>query len=468
MSELIGQSLFNDPRVAEGKRLMLAALAENQRRLAGIRPPRAELKQSYEQTLRQFAELRGGPLYYPYLGSGIGRGPLVELADGSVKYDMINGIGVHYFGHSHPALVEASLDAAMRDTVMQGNLQQNTESMEVARTFVQMASKNGAPLIHCFLTTSGAMANENGLKMVLNKKSPANRLLAFEHTFAGRTLVLSQITDKAAYRAGLPTVIAVDYVPFYDEARPEESRREAVRVLKEHLARYPKQHAAMWMELVLGEGGYYAAGREFLVAIIEVLKAHGVAVCFDEIQTFGRTTEPFAFQHFGLDQFADVATVGKLTQVCATLFSDEYKPPAGLISQTFTGSTSSLFAARSILGMLQQGDFFGLDGKIMRLRERFVGKLKQIASRHDNRIRGPFGLGAMIAFTPLDGKEPTVKKFLTALFDAGVIAFICSANPYRARFLMPVGAIADEDIDAVCALIERVLAEVDVTRATSP
>ena len=79
--------------------------------------------------LQKFGDIRGGTLYFPYLGSGIGRGPLVELADGSVKYDMISGIGVHYLGHSHPALIAASIDAAIRDTIMQGNLQQNVESV---------------------------------------------------------------------------------------------------------------------------------------------------------------------------------------------------------------------------------------------------------------------------------------------------------------------------------------------------
>lgn len=460
MSELLAQKLMHDTRVTQGKRLLLAALAEQQKRLTGIRPPSADLKASCAQTLREFGEIRGGSLYYPYLGSGIGRGPLVELADGSVKYDMISGIGVHYLGHGHPSLVEASIDAALQDTVMQGNLQQNAEAVEVSRLLVELAGLHGADLKHCFLSTSGAMANENALKMVLNKRHPANRILAFEHTFAGRTIALSQITDKPAYRAGLPTALAVDYVPFFNPDRAAESTQAAVAVLKSHLSRYSKQHAAMWFELVLGEGGYYAGGREFFIALAETCKAAGVPVCMDEVQTFGRTTEPFAFQHFGLDRFVDVATVGKLTQVCATLFSDEYKPPAGLISQTFTGSTSSLFAARSILGLLRRGDSFGPRGRIARLHERFVGRLKQIGARHPGWVTGPFGLGAMIAFTPLDGTEQTVKKFLQALFEAGVIAFVAGANPYRARFLMPVGAIADEDIDAVCAVVEGVLGEV--------
>jgi acetylornithine aminotransferase len=457
MARLLSDSLLSDQRVAQAKQLLLSALMDHQRGITSPRPASSDLKEAYAQSITRFAEIRGGPLYYPYLASGIGRGPLVELADGSVKYDMITGIGVHYLGHSHPALLESSIDAALSDTIMQGNLQQHMASLEVSQALVDFATRNDAPLRHAFLTTSGAMANENALKLVLSKKTPGSRILAFEHTFAGRSFVLSQITDKPAYRAGLPTVVNVDYVPFFDHARPKDSTSEAVAVLKSHLARYPKQHAVMWMELVLGEGGYYSGDRDFFVSLLDVLKSHNVAVGFDEIQTFGRTTQPFAFQHFGLDRYADVATVGKLTQICATLFTDEFKPPPGLISQTFTGATSSLLAARTILNLLKTGDFFGPEGRIIRLRNRFVSRLQEIGARHPGWVNGPFGLGSMIAFTPFNGDEPVVKRFLTTLFDLGVVAFIAGASPYRTRFLMPPAAIADEDIDAVCAIVERAL-----------
>src|SRR4051794_35102145 len=171
MMPLVAQSLFADPRVEQAKRLLQQAVADHQKSLTAIRPPNPELKLSYDQALAHFAQSRGGPLFYPYLGSGIGNGALVELADGSVKLDMISGIGVHYLGHSHPLLIAAGVDAPLRDTVMQGNLQQNVESVPLSKTLVDLANtpfsrdpKGSAPpprIAHAFLTTSGAMANEN-------------------------------------------------------------------------------------------------------------------------------------------------------------------------------------------------------------------------------------------------------------------------------------------------------------------
>src|SRR5688572_17605068 len=165
MMKLTAQSLVEDPRVAQAKSLLAQALADHQRRITAIRPADPELKIGYDDLCKQFAQARGGPLFFPYLGSGVGHGALVELADGSVKLDMISGIGVHYLGHSHPLLLAAGIDAALRDTVMQGNLQQNVECVKLAQTLIDFANRdqNNKRLPHCFFTSSGAMANENAL-----------------------------------------------------------------------------------------------------------------------------------------------------------------------------------------------------------------------------------------------------------------------------------------------------------------
>ncbi|MFT5303898.1 MAG: 4-aminobutyrate aminotransferase-like enzyme, partial [Mariniblastus sp.] len=329
---LAADQLRNDPRLAEAKKLILEAVAEHQQTLVSVRPPCPELAVDYKRMLDEFGAYRGGNIFFPYLGSGIGNGPFVELADGSIKLDMITGIGVHGYGHSHPLMIAAGIDAAVSDTVMQGNLQQNTDSCDIVKLLVDTACETGADLKHCFLSSSGAMANENSLKMAFQRNHPANRVIAFTDCFAGRTLGLAQVTDKAKYRVGLPDTIAVDYIPFYNSEAPEKSTQYAVRRFKHHLERHPGKHAALWMELVQGEGGYYPGSTDFFKALIEVAKEHGVAVIADEVQTFCRTTRPYAFQHFGLDKLVDIVTIGKISQVCATLFSDDYKPKPGLIS----------------------------------------------------------------------------------------------------------------------------------------
>ena len=336
--------------------------------------------------LADFARYRGGSLWYPYIGSGFGKGALVELADGSIKYDFICGIGPHYFGHNHPMIVDANVEAAITNTVMQGNLQQNVDSLELTEMLVKLSK-----LDHCFLSSSGAMANENALKIAFQKNTPAYRVLAFDKCFVGRSLAASQITDKAAYRDGLPQFLHVDYVPFFDPRRPEESIRLSVETVKKYIHRYPKQHAIMCFELIQGEGGFFAGTKEFFTEIMSVLKDNGIAVFADEVQSFGRTTELFAYQYFGLQEFVDIASIGKLSQVCATLFTKAYQPKPGLLSQTFTSSTSAIRSSRVILNELIHGGYYGAQGKIAALHKYFEERLEKVSSRHPKLLQGTVG-----------------------------------------------------------------------------
>lgn len=454
-------SFESDPRVREAKRLLAEAARDHRDRLTGPEAADPELATAYREELEHFSELRGGNLFYPYLGSGLGRGCLVELADGSVKLDLICGIGVHYFGHGDAGLSACLVEAALQDTVMQGNLQQNAASPQLAGELLDLANRSGAALDHCFLTTSGAMANENALKLAFHRHRPADRVLAFSGAFAGRTLALSQITDNPAYRAGLPSALAVDYVPFFDAHDPAGSTDRTLAALREHLDRHPGKHAAMILELVQGEGGYYPGDRSFFEAICSLLREREIAILFDEVQTFGRTHQPFAFQHFGLEEFADIVTVGKASQVCATLFAKSYRPPPGLISQTFTGSTSSIAAASYITREFAKGHLFGESGRVARISDRFMHGFEAIGRRHSDWLRGPFGLGAMLAFTPFAGDKASTRLLLDELFARGVIAFSTGGRLARVRFLPPVAVMTDEEVDLTLEILEASLSAVD-------
>lgn len=452
-NSLIANSFFNDPRIAEAKNLILNTLKEHQKEIKTIRPPNKNLQVKYDELLNLFAEYRGSKLWHPYLGSGIGNGALVELLDGSVKYDFISGIGVHYWGHSHNDIISASLDAAISDTVMQGNLQQNQDSVDLSELLIKTAGMD-----HCFLTTSGAMANENALKIAFQKRFPAQRVLAFDHCFAGRTTTMAQITDKPSFREGLPETIRVDYIPFFDPSRPQESTQHTLKVLNEHLKRYPRAHALMLLELVQGENGFYVGDKDFFRQIMQVLKKHEITILVDEVQTFARTSELFAFQHFELQEFVDIVTIGKVAQVGATLFKASYRPKPGLLSQTFTSSTAAIHTAKVIIEGLLNGDYLGQNGKINQLFDYFSDKLQQLHKRYPQKINGPYGIGTMIAFTPFDGDTQRVTEFAHTLFQKGVISFIAGSNPTRIRFLLPAGAITNHDIDAVTKIIEDLLA----------
>lgn len=461
MSKTVASEFFQDPRIAEAKRLIREAVVEHRQKVRAVKPADAGLKEKYDATLKQFGEQRGGALFYNYLGSGIGNGALVELADGSVKLDFITGIGVHYMGHSDPDAINAAVEGALHNTVMNGHLQQNAESAQLVDRLSRAACKNGAKVKNVFLTTSGAMANENAFKMILQKRSPAARFFAFEKCFAGRTLGLAWVTDKAAYRQGLPKALDVDYIPFYRAEDHQGSIDAAVKAMKKQIGRFPGQHAGFIMELIQGENGSWVGHTDYFLALINVCKECNVSVLVDEVQSFARTRELFAFQYFKLDEHVDLVSVGKNSQVCATFFTDEHKPKPGLVSQTFTGASSQISAGLWILDAIEKGGILGADGKIEKLHQRFAGNLEKIAAKMPQKLQGPWGIGAMVAMTVHGGDEAKTKAFTYKLFDAGLMSFMAGTAPTRVRFLMPVLAVTEADIDTACEIIEKTLQEME-------
>lgn len=102
--------------------------------------------------LERLARMRGRPIFYPYLGSGIGRGARAMLADGRWVLDFTLGIGVNLFGHGDPDLIATAIRAAASDVVMQGNLLFNREYGALMETLLRHAP---AGMESCWLSLSG-------------------------------------------------------------------------------------------------------------------------------------------------------------------------------------------------------------------------------------------------------------------------------------------------------------------------
>ena len=466
-SQTVGSALHSSPAIDAAIRTIRHEVETKQRELTGARPARAELKETLDGWLKRAAEVRGrGPLY-PYLGSGVGNGALVELVDGSVKWDLINGIGVHMFGHGDPELVEASIRGSLSDLIMQGNLQFNSDAIEFGEFLAKEAARTSR-MKHCFITNSGCMANEAALKLCQQKTNAAPRIIAFQDCFMGRSTTMSQIGDTSAYRQGIALNILVDYLPFFDaEMGVQRSIDMTLWHLEQLIHRYPGQHCCLIAELVQGEGGFNTAPREFFVALFEAARKAGIPIWDDEVQSFGRTESMFCFERLNLGEYIDVVTVGKITQACACLYTAEMNPKAGLLSGTFAASTSAFATGLSILNRLKSGGYYGPNGKIAKLHaayrqhaEAFVAKhpawftpvTNSLGRTNTNYVAGT---GGMMRLTPFGGNREKIGKLLNNLFEDGVIAFSCGHGPYHLRFLPPVGVMKPEQFGPVFEIMEK-------------
>ena len=411
--------------------------------------PKEEKKQEYEESLKSIAKLRGRPLFYPYISSGRACGPYVELLDGSVKLDFICGIGPHILGHSHPEIIKASLKGALEDVVMCGHLQVSKVYQDLLEKLIKIAGKN-SNLAHAWFCPSGSMANENALKVIRQKHQGARKILAFEKAFAGRTTLMGEITDNPNVKQGLPVYDEVLRVPFSPE-NPEL----ALKSLKGHWEKEKSQIAVFMMELMQGDGGYFKAPREFFVPLLDFCKSKGIAVWFDEVQTFARSGRMFAFESLGLGDYVDVCTIGKTLNLSASLWTKEYNPKPGLVSGTFSGANVSFHSALVILDKIQH---FIETGHIDKVAKAWSERLKKLEEQ--GLLTDIQGWGLMWGATPKKHSPQEVKELLQKLFDKGLILFSCGQGLVkRLRFLLPA-ILEEKHLDEAIAILKSTLKEI--------
>lgn len=453
--QTIGQELSNSSQVNSLLDNLVEQVLAHGKRITGVKAADPSLEPKAMADIKQIGEVRSRPLFYNYMGSGVGNGVYVELTDGSVKMDLINGIGIHLFGHSHPRVVRATLKGAMSDIVHQGNLEPNQEYLQLSNKLLAAAKKNSR-LKYVWLATCGTMANENALKMTRQKKSGARMIMTFKNAFAGRSTMMTEITDNPAFKVGMPDYNEVLRLPFYDPKGPAD---RTLNAMKEHWAKHENKINCFVFEPMLGEGGYRAATHEFYKPLLEFCKEKGIPVWADEIQTFTRTGNMFAFETLGIGQYVDVCTVAKTAQNGATFFTEEFKPDPGLLGGTFSGSTPALSAGMEILDMLEKDGYLGPNGKVMQIHKDFVGMLNELNETScKGLLREAGGMGLMIAVTPLDGTKDKQLALLKTLFKNGLICFGCGSDPYRVRFLLPAITTA-QDIQAAKKIIEKSVQE---------
>lgn len=454
---LIGHQISESDKIRQLVDQLTNEVVRVNEQIRGVTPAPADHVENGKKIAERTGLLRGRPMLYPYIGSGAGRGPYTEVEDGSVKMDLINGIGIHLFGHGHPRVIAAAIRGALADVVMQGNLEPNREYTMFTEKLVSLAGKRSR-LKYAWLSTCGTMANENALKMARQKNTPARHVLAFKNAFAGRSTMMAEVTDNPSFKQGLPEYNEVLRIPFFDKKDPK-STENTLNKFKEHVAKHEKDISCFVFEPMLGEGGYQPAPREFFVPLLDFAKSKGIAVWADEVQTFARTGELFAYETLDIGDYVDLVTIAKTAQIGATLYTEEYNPKPGLVAGTFSGATVSMTTGMEMMDMLVNEGYLGANGRIQKIHHRFINGLKKL---NDTTCKGLVqeaeGMGLMMAFTPYAGEKEKVDAFLKRLYNNGVIAFTCGKGPIRARFLVPA-CILDADIDVALSIIEKTILE---------
>jgi 4-aminobutyrate aminotransferase/(S)-3-amino-2-methylpropionate transaminase len=295
-------------------------------------------------------------------------------------------------------------------------------------------------------------------------------VVCFTGAFHGRTLLTLAMTGKTQpYKAGFgPLPGDVFHVPYpmeYRGLRADDAFAALERLFAADLA--PEETAAVVIEPVLGEGGFYAAPPEFLRRLRTLCDAHGIVFVADEIQTgFARTGRMFAMEHSGVSP--DLITVAKslagglpLSGVIGRAQIMDAPGPGGL-GGTYGGNPVACAAGLAVLDVIERE---GLCARAEAAGRRIAGFLTALAARPEGRPIGDVrALGAMCAFELVSDRAARTpdaaltKALCTRARELGLIVLSCGVHGNVVRILAPLTA-SDAVLDEGLSILATALAQ---------
>lgn len=384
--------------------------------------------------------------------------------EGKRYIDFAGGIAVLNTGHRHPKLIAAIEEQLKRFT-------HTCYQVLPYESYVTLAERINklTPGLHAKKTaffSSGAEAAENAVK-IARASTGRPGIIAFSGAFHGRTMMACALTGKVVpYKVGFgPFPSDVYHIPFPIDLHGvtvEDSINALHMLFKSDID--PKRVAAIMIEPVQGEGGFYAAPPALMTALRKECDEHGILLVFDEVQTgFGRTGKLFAAEHY--DVVPDVMVMAKslaggmtLSAVCGKAEVMDGPAPGGL-GGTYAGNPLAIAAAHAVIDIIEEEQ---LVARANYLGEKLTARLAkaQVSIPSIKEVRG---LGSMIAaefFDPATN-EPSmdaVKRVQQAALAEGLILLTCGVYGNAIRFLYPL-TIQDEVFDEALNIIDRALAK---------
>lgn len=385
--------------------------------------------------------------------------------EGNRYIDFGTGIAVCNTGHSNPRVVAAVKDQVERFSHTCVMVTPYDSAVRLAENLNELAPGN-SPKKTMFVTT-GAEAVENTVK-IARAYTGRRGVIAFNGGFHGRTMMAMGLTGKITPYKNLfgPFPGEVYHAPFpidYHGITVEDSIKALNNLFKVDIA--PTDVAAIIVEPVQGEGGFYPAPDEFMQALRAICDEHGIVMVADEIQTgFGRTGRFFASEYAGIEP--DLLTTAKglaggypLAAVTGKAEIMDAPLPGGL-GGTFGGSPVGCSAALAVIDIIREEC---LADRALEIGARFKDRLTSLQTKYPDTIGDiRCDRGAMIAIELVENGDVAspatelTKSMVGAACKNGLILLSCGVNGNVIRFL-PALTISDELIDEGLEILESCL-----------
>ena len=367
---------------------------------------------------------------YPLVDIEIVKGKGCHVWDtNSTEYlDLYGGHAVISVGHSHPTYVKA-ISEQVSKLGFYSNSVINSLQQKLAD---KLGKASGYDDYALFLINSGAEANENALKLA-SFHNGKKRVLAFQHSFHGRTSAAVRVTDNPRIIAPVNEGLDVTYLPLNDPFAVEaELRKGGV--------------SSVIIEGIQGVGGIQLPTDEFMRDLRTLCTKYEAVLILDEIQSgYGRSGKFFAHQYAGIRP--DIITVAKGIAngfpMGAVLISPMFKPSYGMLGTTFGGNHLACAAAIAVLDIMESEH---LVDNAKQVGDYLIRELLELPGIKEIRGRG---LMIGVEF------EDSIKEIRSRLlFDEKVFTGV--AGMHTIRLLPPLCLTMDEAAEFI-ARFKRVL-----------
>lgn len=400
-----------------------------------------------------------------------GEGCYLWDVNGEKYLDYVQGIAVNVMGHNYPPIVEAIKEQAGNLVNASFNLVNYESTLKLAKKLTSVAPEG---LTQVFFSNGGAEATDSALKMAM-AYSGRSAGIAFMGSFHGRTCGATSITgSNSKYRRHYEGLMGNVYFAPYPgrdlcpSEIPADKRGEYALFELNKLLRYivsPEDVAYIYMEPVMGEGGYVVPPKGFMQEVRQICNQHGILLIYDEIQAgYGRTGKMWASQHF--DVIPDIMTCGKAIAgglpMSAVLTRPDIaeKWPVGTHGTTFGGNPVAAAAGCVVLEQFEDGNLLknvNLMGEYLR------GKLHELQKKYPciYDVRG-LGLMTAIEFCHEDGTPaPDIwQKVKAGCLERHMLTLNCGVHGNGMRFATPLN-VKQEELDEGLAILEASLAALE-------
>ncbi len=392
---------------------------------------------------KEAATPRGVGVLAPFFAERAENAELWDV-EGRRFIDFGSGIAVVNTGHRHPKVIARVKEQLEAFTHTCYQIVPYEGYVRLAERLNALAPGAGAKKTTFF--SSGAEAVENAVK-IARAATGRSAVIAFSGAFHGRTMMALALTGKVMpYKAGFgPFPAEVYHVPF-PVALHGVSVKDTMRAL-ELLFKAdvePGRVAAIILEPVQGEGGFYVAPPELMRGLRDLCDLHGILLIADEIQTgFGRTGKMFAMEHYGVA--ADIMTMAKglggglpLSAVTGRAEVMDAVPPGGL-GGTFAGNALAIAAGNAVLDVIDEEK---LVERATRLGAELRARLETV-QRDVPYMAEIRGLGAMLAIEFEDPETCTpdaamARRVQQIAMEHGLLILTCGVYANVIRLLMPL------------------------------